>query len=170
MKVCPACNATYEDNMVFCPKDGGKLLDSGSTDENSRIGQVLDGRYRLVKMLGEGGMGEVYEAAHVYINKKVAIKLLRPEITSSTEAVKRFYQEARSASSIGHENIIEIEDFGKMEDGSIYLAMEYLQGEDLASIMLEGPMEFSRALGEMGFPWCLSGAAVLDTPLMPLPG
>ncbi|MBU1220199.1 protein kinase [Myxococcota bacterium] len=149
MKVCPACNATYEDDKVFCPKDGGKLVEAGSSASNSRIGQVLDGRYRLVRMLGEGGMGEVYEAAHVYIDKKVAIKLLRPEITSSSEAVKRFYQEARSASSIGHENIIEIEDFGKLDDGTIYLAMEYLQGSALADLMLNGAMEPGRALDFM---------------------
>jgi pentapeptide MXKDX repeat protein len=149
MKVCPACNATYDDDMVFCPRDGGKLLDSGSSDSNSRIGQVLDGRYRIEKLLGEGGMGEVYLATHIYIEKKVAIKLLRAEITSSSEAVKRFHQEARSSSSIGHKNIIKIEDFGKTEDGLLYLAMEFLDGDALSDIMLEGPMENSRALGIM---------------------
>ncbi len=149
MKSCPACNASYDDNVTFCAKDGTKLLDAGSTNENSRVGMVLDNRYRLIKMLGEGGMGEVYLAEHVYINKKVAIKLLRSEITSSTEAVQRFYQEARSSSAIGHENIIEIEDFGKLDDGTIYLAMEFLAGHPLADLMLEGPMDLARALDFM---------------------
>ena len=67
----------------------------------SLVGQVLDGRYKIVRLLGEGGMGEVYAAEHVHIDKKLAIKLLRPEIVSNDEAVKRFRQEARSSSSIG---------------------------------------------------------------------
>ncbi|MBN2724966.1 MAG: protein kinase [Deltaproteobacteria bacterium] len=149
MKVCPACNATYEDDKVFCPKDGGKLVEAGSADSDSRIGQVINKRYRLDRLLGEGGMGEVYEASHVIINKKVAIKFLRPEITSSTEAVKRFYQEATSASSIGHENIIEIDDFGELEDGTIYLSMEFLQGKALSDVMLSGPLDTARALDFM---------------------
>ena len=61
----------------------------------SLVGQVLGGRYRLFKKLGEGGMGEVYAAEHVHIEKRFAIKLLRPEIVSNAEAVKRFYAEAR---------------------------------------------------------------------------
>jgi serine/threonine protein kinase len=81
-----------------------------------------------VKKLGEGGMGEVYAAEHIHIEKKVAIKLLRPEIVSNQEAVTRFRQEARSASSIGHRNIIGIDDFGQLKDGRIYLCMELLAG------------------------------------------
>src|SRR5262249_23573097 len=68
----------------------------------SLVGQIIDGRYRLVRKLGEGGMGEVYAAEHVHIEKRFAVKLLRPEIVSNPEAVTRFRQEARSSSSIGH--------------------------------------------------------------------
>src|SRR6186713_3620528 len=92
------------------------------------VGQILDGRYRITVRLGEGGMGEVYAAEHVHIEKRVAVKLLRPEIVSNKEAVSRFRQEARSASSIGHKNIIAIEDFGQLPDGRIYLCMELLEG------------------------------------------
>src|SRR5690242_93184 len=77
--------------------------------EASLVGEVLDNRYKIIKKLGEGGMGEVYAAEHIHIEKKVAIKLLRPEIVSNAEAVSRFRQEARSASSIGHRNIIGID-------------------------------------------------------------
>src|SRR5215212_1384101 len=92
-------------------------------------GQPLIGdRYRLLKKIGEGGMGEVYLAEHIYIEKRVAIKLLRPEVLSNQEAVSRFRQEARSASSIGHDNIIQIDDFGTLPDGRIYMAMEFLEG------------------------------------------
>jgi serine/threonine-protein kinase len=93
------------------------------------LGQVLDGRYRLTQKLGEGGMGEVYAAEHVHIEKRVAIKLLRAEIVTNQEAVSRFKQEAFSASSIKHKNIIGIEDFGTLGDGRIYLAMELLDGQ-----------------------------------------
>ncbi|MBK9069710.1 MAG: serine/threonine protein kinase [Myxococcales bacterium] len=101
----------------------------------SLVGEVLDGRYRLIRKLGEGGMGEVYAAEHVHIEKRLAIKLLRPEIVSNQEAVNRFRQEARSASSIGHENIIAIEDFGQISDGRIYLAMELLDGQPLSDML-----------------------------------
>ncbi len=93
------------------------------------IGQVLDGRYRVLEKLGEGGMGEVYAAEHIHIEKRVAIKLLRSEIVTNKEAVSRFRQEARSASSIGHKNIISIEDFGTIADGRVYLCMELLDGQ-----------------------------------------
>src|SRR6186997_2927835 len=97
-----------------------------ATSEASMLGEVLDGRYRITKKLGEGGMGEVYAAEHVHIDKRFAIKLLRPEIVSNPEAVTRFRQEARSSSSIGHRNIIAIEDFGQLADGRIYMCMELL--------------------------------------------
>ncbi|ACY13003.1 serine/threonine-protein kinase [Haliangium ochraceum] len=99
------------------------------------IGQVVDGRYRIVAKLGEGGMGEVYAAQHEHIEKKVALKLLRHEVLTHPEAVSRFRQEARSASSIGHENIIAIEDFGQLDDGRIYLCMELLEGSSLNDIL-----------------------------------
>ena len=76
------------------------------------LGHVVDGRYKIVSKLGEGGMGEVYAAEHVHIEKRVAVKVLRSEILSNQEAVTRFRQEARASSSIGHKNIIQIEDFG----------------------------------------------------------
>ena len=99
------------------------------------VGQILADRYRVVRLIGEGGMGQVYEAQHVNINKRFAIKLLRPEIVSNAEAVARFRQEAWSASSIGHENIIEIEDFATLPSGAVYLAMEFLDGVALAERM-----------------------------------
>ncbi len=109
------------------------------------VGEVLDGRYRLVKKLGEGGMGEVYAAEHVHIEKRFAVKLLRQEIVSNKEAVSRFRQEARSASSIGHRNIIAIEDFGELPDGRIYMCMELLNGAPLNDLIKQ-PMSAERLL------------------------
>ena len=92
-------------------------------------------------------MGEVYAAEHIHITKKVAVKLLHPEINSNQEALVRFRQEAQSASSIGHDNIVAIDDFGQMDDGRVYLCMEYLSGKSLAEAMqAPGGLDPVRAL------------------------
>ena len=96
---CPACGGMYGDGLAFCPKDGAQLV-AGDAPGGSPVGRVLADRYRIVRKLGEGGMGEVFEAQHIYIDKRFAIKTLRPEITSNPEAIARFHQEARSASMI----------------------------------------------------------------------
>src|SRR5581483_11797452 len=138
--MCPACNARYDgDGGKFCAKDGTPLVKDTQAKVGDLVGQVVADRYRIIKLLGEGGMGQVYEAQHVNINKRFAIKLLRPEIVSNPEAVQRFRQEAWSASSIGHDNIIEIEDFATLPSGAVYLAMEFLAGESLADRMMATP-------------------------------
>ena len=81
------------------------------------MGQVLADRYRIVRLLGEGGMGQVYEAQHLNINKRFAIKMLKPEVIGSAQSLQRFRQEAGAASSIGHENIVEIDDFATLPSG-----------------------------------------------------
>lgn len=112
---------------------------SGSLPESSTasllVGQTLDGRFRIVRLIGEGGMGEVYEAEHLHIERKVAIKLLKPEIVSNEEAVTRFRLEARASSSIGHRNIIKIDDFVVLADGRIYMSMELLSGAPLNELI-----------------------------------
>src|SRR5512138_1885918 len=118
---------------------------SGIPPAPSLVGEVLDGRYKITRKIGEGGMGEVYAAEHVHIEKKYAIKLLRPEIVSNADAVQPFRQETRSASSIGHRNIIAIEDFGQLADGRIYMCMELLNGAALND-MLAQPMAVDRLL------------------------
>jgi tRNA A-37 threonylcarbamoyl transferase component Bud32 len=97
-----------------------------------RIGQVLDKKYKLSRLLGEGGMGAVYEARHVVIGRRCAVKFLHAEIAHNEEVVKRFIREAQAASAIGHPNIIDIYDFGVADDGAPYLVMEFLEGVSLA--------------------------------------
>ncbi len=153
MKVCPDCGTTYPDDAGFCSVDGRRL----ATGENPEapmeagrsLGTMLDDRYRLVEFLGAGGMGEVYRAEHVYIRKTVAVKLLRPDVNHTADSLARFHQEALSASSIGHRNIITIDDFGKLPDGTVYLTMEFLQGRTLAKHIASGPLEFHDALNLM---------------------
>lgn len=145
--VCPACNTRYEEGGAFCARDGTPLMRDPQAGKSDLVGQILADRYRVVRLVGEGGMGQVYEAQHVNINKRFAVKLLRPEIVSNAEAVQRFRQEAWSASSIGHENIIEIEDFATLPSGAVYLAMEFLVGQSLAERMREQPpLTFAEAL------------------------
>src|SRR5687767_11749856 len=150
VKACPACNSRYADDIQYCTKDGALVVSDAmasaqAAHSDAMIGQIIADRYRLVRKLGEGGMGEVYEAEHIHIEKRVALKLLRPEVLANQEAVQRFRQEARSASSIGHENIIQIDDFGTLPDGRVYLSMEFLRGAPLADLLKE-PMDLGRSL------------------------
>jgi eukaryotic-like serine/threonine-protein kinase len=130
---------------------GGPNAASSSARGDEMIGQVIDNRYRIINKLGEGGMGEVYAAEHVHIEKRVAIKLLRSEIITNEQAVIRFRREAKETSSIGHRNIIAIEDFGTLPDGRIYLAMELLAGLPLnemlhAAATGQAPLDAGRLL------------------------
>jgi serine/threonine-protein kinase len=96
------------------------------------LGQLVAGRYRLLEKLGQGGMGTVYLAVHEAIEKKVAIKVLSPEYSTKPELVTRFQREAISASRIKHQHVLDVFDFGQLENGCFYLAMEFLAGHDMA--------------------------------------
>ncbi|PKN26527.1 MAG: hypothetical protein CVU65_05415 [Deltaproteobacteria bacterium HGW-Deltaproteobacteria-22] len=98
-------------------------------------GIVLLERYRLIRKLGGGGMGDVYLGEHTVIGKQVAVKVLHPQYSEDREVVERFLQEARSASRIGHANIVDIADYGQSEEGLVFLVMEYLEGEELGDIL-----------------------------------
>jgi serine/threonine-protein kinase len=95
------------------------------------LGATIAGRYSVVKKLGEGGMGAVYLATHQVLEKQVALKVLHGEFARKTDLVERFMQEAKAASRIRHENVIDISDFGHTPDGIVFFAMELLQGHDL---------------------------------------
>ncbi len=113
-------------------------------------GQTLDGRYRVLSLLGSGGMGSVWLGRHAVIGKKVAVKFLKAEFVENEEAVKRFYREAQAAAAIGHGNIIDIFDVGVSSTGEPYLVMEYLEGESLdAMLKRTGPLNLPAALAVM---------------------
>src|ERR1700722_7145240 len=107
------------------------------------FGKTIGGQYVVRAILGEGGMGTVFEAEHITIGRSVAVKVLHPNQARKKDAVRRFHQEARAAGAIGHPNICEVYDLGTLEDGSPYLVMERLQGETLANrIAAEGGLPF----------------------------
>ncbi|MEM9455216.1 MAG: protein kinase [Myxococcota bacterium] len=109
-------------------------------------GTVVDERYRVSGRLGQGGMGTVYEAEQVKLQRAVALKVLRPEFAEKDKAVKRFEREARAASSIEHRNVVSILDFGHLPTGELYYTMEMLHGRDLSQLLREGgALPWSRA-------------------------
>jgi serine/threonine protein kinase len=95
------------------------------------LGVVLGGAYRITRLIGEGGMGSVYEAMHLRLDKRVAVKVMTREMATNHEALARFHREAGVASHLGHPHLVNIIDFGTSEAGEPYLVMEYLDGEDL---------------------------------------
>ena len=143
MHICPTCKSSFSGGEQFCPRDGTPLR--ASLPDDPLAGRVLSGRYRLIEIIGRGGMGAVYRAHHILMDKPVAVKVLRQELASDTEAVARFHREARSASRLDHEHIIRVSDFGQTDDGLLFLIMELLDGENLAEVVRRGPLPWRRA-------------------------
>ena len=98
---------------------------------DARVGTVLEGAYRITRLIGVGGMGAVYEAIQLRLNKRVAIKLMARDLAANQEALTRFHREAEITSHLGHPHLVNVIDFGQAESGEPYLVMEYLEGEDL---------------------------------------
>jgi serine/threonine-protein kinase len=121
-----------------------------TTDEEQStrglIGSVLSGRYTIERLLGEGAMGAVYAAEHTLMRKRVAVKVLHPSMMRNPEVVARFEREAISASHIDHPNVAAATDFGKLDDGSFFLVLEYVEGKSLRDMLEPGRFEIGRAL------------------------
>ena len=132
-RICPTCERVYEDEHIFCAADGAVLRTHGSGDD--LIGNVIDDRYVITSLLGEGGMGRVYLGTHVHLPRKVAIKVLHARLTDDPAAVARFNREATSTSRIEHERVARVFDFGRVAGGATYLAMEYIPGRTLTAVL-----------------------------------
>jgi serine/threonine-protein kinase len=111
-----------------------------------RVGTVLADRYKIHSVIGEGAMGKVYAAEHVLMRKRLAVKVLHRELSSVPELVQRFEREAMAAANIDHPNIASATDFGKLEDGAVFLALELVEGRCLRDEIAKGPMASVRAL------------------------
>src|SRR5688572_3037672 len=118
----------------------------GDAARDPYLGKVIAGRYRLEALLGEGGMGVVYRARHVLIERLVALKLIRPDLRGETHLRAWMLREARAANRVDHAHIVDIHDVGETEDGELYLVMEYLQGTALSGAIAKGQVPITRAV------------------------
>jgi eukaryotic-like serine/threonine-protein kinase len=142
MKECPTCRRCFADDANYCGEDGDFLTSTLVGDT------VIDGRYRLLRRLGKGGMGTVYFAQHVFLKTFFAIKVILPElIRRDPTLTTRFRQEARAAASIKHPNVVAVSDFGILGGNQPFLVMEFLNGPSLEDIVTnEKAMPVTRAL------------------------
>ncbi len=137
----PGTNPLQLDDRLNNPDDGlmppddATHISSGPTSSILTPGTVIDGRYEVVGKLAAGGMGEVYRAQHVELGKPMAVKVMLPELSNDPEFVARFKREAIAASRIGQQNIVDISDFGRTQNGRFYFVMEYLDGMTLSSLL-----------------------------------
>ncbi|MEM7356697.1 MAG: bifunctional serine/threonine-protein kinase/ABC transporter substrate-binding protein, partial [Acidobacteriota bacterium] len=131
---CPLCGKEFEAGVETCPADGAVLIRM-QQQENELLGQVLKGSYRIEEKIGEGGMGTVYRAVQMPLDRAVAVKCLLPTLQSTRSMVQRFFQEAKLLSQLSHPNVVSIIDFGNTETGMIFMVMEYLEGSPLTGIV-----------------------------------
>ncbi|HEU0036685.1 MAG TPA: protein kinase [Kofleriaceae bacterium] len=130
MRVCTSCKSLLKPDARACPTDGAAAELVERLPKDTRLGA-----YKIDRMLGEGGMGFVYEATHEVLHRRTAIKLLRPELATEQAVVTRFLNEAKAVNLIDHQNIINVYDYGDGADGSVYFVMEFLEGETLDDLM-----------------------------------
>lgn len=151
---CPTCGRHYAADVQACPEDGSPLqADStvpGEIPLDPLIGKTLDGKYRLESRLGVGGMGTVYRARHLLIDRPVAVKVLNQRFVEDEAAQVRFRREARAAGRLQHANAVAVTDFGSTFDGYVYIVMELLEGRTLREILAkEAPLDTARAVALM---------------------
>jgi len=132
-KICPTCGTEYPLSERFCPRDGSALRAAGG-EANDLVGQIV-AQFHIIKKLGEGGMGQVYLAEHVKMQRKAALKVMNPGMTQDPDAIARFNREANNASKINHPNVCQIFDFGETAEGLIFLAMEFIDGQSLTALI-----------------------------------
>ncbi len=135
-KFCPECLIRYPAEFRVCPKDASELLDAENEDHDELVGRTLSDTYAIVRAIGEGGMGRVYEARHTRIGtKRFALKMLHPEYARQAEVLSRFQREAEAAASIRSPYVGDVYDIGRTADGRPFIVAEYLEGEELANFL-----------------------------------
>ncbi len=146
-RTCPTCATVYDDAIAFCGNDGHltiQVLPPGESD--ARLGAKL-GDYVVVAQIADGAMGRVYEGRHAQTKQRVAIKVLHPDVAKDGVAVERFKREADTARELAHPHVVKVLDFGQTDDGSHFMTMEYLQGEELGGrIRREGALPPARVV------------------------
>jgi len=140
VRKCPMCAQHFSGDARFCPFDGDPLqvAEGYRPEADPLLGKVIEGRYEIESVLGEGGMGSVYAVRHRALDKRFAMKVMRPDLARQGELAARFIQEARATAAIGHPNIVQITDFGELPTGAPYFVMELLDGTPLSKLIRKG--------------------------------
>ena len=129
LKECLRCGACFDSSAVTCDKDGSELTFSMPVE------RTVEGRYRLERLVGRGGMGAVYEATDLRLNRRIAVKLIDGKMFGNRDALRRFEREAQTSARLSHPNIVSVHDYGVLGTGGAYLVMELISGETLAALI-----------------------------------
>ena len=149
-QLCWKCGERFNSRASSCPADGVDLLAlSKKEDGDPQIGRVVSERFRIVGLLGEGGMGTVYRARQLDFNREVAIKLMKRE-DAGADYMRRFLAEAEIIANLQHPHVVRLYDFGRTKDAELYMVMELLDGRSLSERKSSGPLTY----GEI-FKWML---------------
>src|SRR5579871_6362703 len=146
---CPSCQTPVDESQRFCPACGTVLAQGDGQGPDPIIGQVLGGKYTVVRLLGEGGMGAVYEGEQQLgtTKRKVAVKTLHPHLSRDEKIKARFEREVGTIAELEHPNTIQVFDFGTTAEGILYIVMEFLHGKSLADLLeKQGAMEPERVV------------------------
>jgi tRNA A-37 threonylcarbamoyl transferase component Bud32 len=144
---CPTCNTQVDESQRFCPSCGTVLSAADPQGPDPLIGQTLGTKYKVIRLIGEGGMGAVYEGEQQLgtTKRKVAVKTLHPHLSRDAKIKARFEREVGTIAELEHPNTIQVYDFGTTPEGILYLVMEFLSGRSLADILeKDGPMSGER--------------------------
>ncbi len=143
MAQCVVCSSEIRDDARFCPSCGAEQprMEVAGTDADPLMGKVVARKFKVEKLLGVGGMGKVYKARQLSLDKAVVVKVLHDQFREDPQLVQRFQREAKAASRLNHPNSIQIIDFGQDDGGVVFMAMEFLQGQDLFAVLKrDGPL------------------------------
>lgn len=144
---CPECGSVYPDTQFFCGEDGKIVIQELPPGEHDRrLGERL-GDYIVVARVADGAMGRVFEGRHVDTKARVAVKVLHDDVARDQVAVERFKRESETARELSHENVVKVIDFGQTPDGSYFMTMEFLEGEELGNLLRrDGAVDRARAV------------------------
>ncbi|ABS27310.1 protein kinase [Anaeromyxobacter sp. Fw109-5] len=139
MPTCPTCGEEGRPSAVFCGSCGSRLVAEPAVEEHADpfIGRTVNGTYLIQQKIGSGGMGDVYKAIHNKLDSPVALKIVKPALLAHTAMAHRFQREARAASRLHHPNVVTVTDFGRSEDGLLFMVMEYVAGKSLAQVIAD---------------------------------
>src|ERR1035437_9673626 len=138
MKTCPTCHTTYPDGFSLCPRDGAPAT-APTTETEAQLAAGLSRRFHIIRRLGQGGMGTVFLAEQIGVgNRPVALKVLNRKLLDDPDFLVRFQNEAGSTGRIHHPNVVSIYESAQSDDGTPYIALEFLEGESLREALKQG--------------------------------